>query len=88
MQNLANNVKFGGAKESYMDPLNIVLDRNRDRMNEFLLELTDVDDLSTVGGVCIQTTVIFTLLMLLLHHFRLINILHLVKLKLPPSISP
>lgn len=53
MQNLANNVKFGGVKESYMDPLNIVLDRNRERMNEFLLELTNVEELSTVGDVCL-----------------------------------
>jgi len=51
MQNLANNVKFGGVKESYMDPLNVVLDRNRERMNTFLLSLTDVEELSTVGGI-------------------------------------
>merc|ERR1712137_123432 len=51
MQNLANNVKFGGVKEAYMEPLNVVLDRNRDRMNEFLLALTEVEDLATVGGI-------------------------------------
>ena len=54
MQNLANNVKFGGVKEAYMEPLNVVLDRNRDRMNEFLLALTEVEDLATVGGVCFK----------------------------------
>ena len=53
MQNLANNVKFGGVKEAYMEPLNIVLDRNRDRMNKFLLSLANVDDISSSAGVCI-----------------------------------
>jgi len=51
MQNMANNVKFGGVKEGYMEPLNVVLDRNRDRMNNFLLDLTEVEDLSQVGGI-------------------------------------
>ena len=46
MQNLANNVQFGGVKEYYMGPLNNVLERNRDRLNEFLSELTNVSDLN------------------------------------------
>ena len=51
MQNIANNVEFGGVKEAYMAPLNSVLDRNRERMNEFLDELTNVDDLQTLGDI-------------------------------------
>lgn len=46
MQNLANNVQFGGVKEFFMEPLNVVLERNRDKLNNFLEELTHVDDLS------------------------------------------
>mmetsp|Transcript_371 Transcript_371/g.457 ORF Transcript_371/g.457 Transcript_371/m.457 type:complete len:780 (+) Transcript_371:7-2346(+) len=45
LQNLANNVKFGGVKEFYMAPLNVVLDRNRPIINKFLTRLTEVDDL-------------------------------------------
>jgi Ras GTPase-activating-like protein IQGAP2/3 len=47
LQNLANNVQFGGVKEFYMSPLNVFLDRNRDRLNDFLEGLTRVQDLST-----------------------------------------
>ena len=45
MQNLANNVTFGGVKEYFMEPLNKVLSRNRDRVNRFLEELTNVAEL-------------------------------------------
>ena len=54
MQNIANNVEFGGVKEAYMAPLNVVLDRNRQRMNDFLDELTNVDELQTLGDVCVS----------------------------------
>jgi Ras GTPase-activating-like protein IQGAP2/3 len=47
LQNLANNVQFGGVKEFYMEPLNVFLDRNRDRLNDFLEGLTRVEDLNT-----------------------------------------
>jgi Ras GTPase-activating-like protein IQGAP2/3 len=46
MQNLANNIQFGGVKEYYMGPLNTVLERNCEKLNDFLLELTNVYDLS------------------------------------------
>lgn len=45
MQNLANNVRFGGVKEAYMGVLNAALDRNRERLNNFLDKLCDVDEL-------------------------------------------
>jgi Ras GTPase-activating-like protein IQGAP2/3 len=45
MQNLANNVQFGGVKEAFMDPLNGTLDRNRERLMRFLEELGRVEDL-------------------------------------------
>jgi len=45
MQNLANNVRFGGVKEFFMEPLNVALDRNRQRLNDFLEQMTHVDDL-------------------------------------------
>eukprot|EP01094_Clydonella_sp_ATCC50884_P016576 TRINITY_DN2751_c0_g5_i1.p1 TRINITY_DN2751_c0_g5~~TRINITY_DN2751_c0_g5_i1.p1 ORF type:complete len:782 (+),score=291.28 TRINITY_DN2751_c0_g5_i1:231-2576(+) len=45
MQNLANNVRFGGVKESFMGVLNGALDRNRERLNNFLENLCDVDEL-------------------------------------------
>ena len=51
MQNMANNVQFGGVKENYMEPLNVVLNRNRERMNQFLLDLTDVEELAKVASV-------------------------------------
>mmetsp|Transcript_17716 Transcript_17716/g.53103 ORF Transcript_17716/g.53103 Transcript_17716/m.53103 type:complete len:779 (+) Transcript_17716:136-2472(+) len=45
LQNLANNIRFGGVKEFFMEPLNAVLDRNRERVNSFLEEMTRVEDL-------------------------------------------
>eukprot|EP01087_Luapelamoeba_hula_P013930 TRINITY_DN4018_c0_g1_i1.p1 TRINITY_DN4018_c0_g1~~TRINITY_DN4018_c0_g1_i1.p1 ORF type:complete len:787 (-),score=140.16 TRINITY_DN4018_c0_g1_i1:88-2448(-) len=45
LQNLANNVKFGGVKEFFMAPLNICIDKNKDRLNTFLEELTLVENL-------------------------------------------
>ena len=39
LQNLANNVRFGGMKEAFMQPLNGFLDRSAARMNTFLEEL-------------------------------------------------
>lgn len=45
MQNLANNTQLGGLKEAYMAPLNKFLDSIRPRFNEFLEELTKVEDL-------------------------------------------
>lgn len=45
LQNLANNIQFGGVKEFYMAPLNSVLDSNKPRINNFLEKLTDVEDL-------------------------------------------
>ncbi|EAL62943.1 RasGTPase-activating protein [Dictyostelium discoideum AX4] len=46
LQNLANNIMFGGVKEFFMEPLNVFLDRNKDRLNDFLESLTDVESLS------------------------------------------
>lgn len=45
LQNLANNIQFGGVKEFFMSPLNTVLDKNRERVNRCLEELCRVDDL-------------------------------------------
>eukprot|EP01103_Thecamoeba_quadrilineata_P003545 TRINITY_DN13309_c0_g1_i1.p1 TRINITY_DN13309_c0_g1~~TRINITY_DN13309_c0_g1_i1.p1 ORF type:complete len:755 (+),score=156.25 TRINITY_DN13309_c0_g1_i1:7-2271(+) len=45
LQNLANNVQFGGVKEYFMAPLNPVLESNRDRVNKFLESLCNVVDL-------------------------------------------
>jgi Ras GTPase-activating-like protein IQGAP2/3 len=45
LQNLANNVKFGGVKETYMEPLNGFLSRAGPRLNAFLEELTRVSSL-------------------------------------------
>eukprot|EP01101_Sappina_pedata_P000648 TRINITY_DN10846_c0_g1_i1.p1 TRINITY_DN10846_c0_g1~~TRINITY_DN10846_c0_g1_i1.p1 ORF type:complete len:756 (+),score=287.52 TRINITY_DN10846_c0_g1_i1:30-2297(+) len=45
LQNLANNVQFGGVKEFFMAPLNTVLDKNRARVNTFLDKMTLVDNL-------------------------------------------
>ena len=45
LQNLANNVEFGGVKEFFMSPLNVVLDSNKNRVNDFLEKLTNVTDL-------------------------------------------
>ena len=45
LQNLANNIQFGGVKEFYMAPLNAVLENNKPRLNHFLEKLTDVEDL-------------------------------------------
>ena len=39
LQNLANNVRFGGLKEAFMQPLNGFLDRAAPKMNSFLEEL-------------------------------------------------
>lgn len=47
LQNLANNIQFGGVKEFYMAPLNPVLEKNRERINDFLERLTMVEDLDT-----------------------------------------
>ncbi|EGG15734.1 RasGTPase-activating protein [Cavenderia fasciculata] len=46
MQNLANNIEFGGVKEFFMAPLNTFLDRNKERLNDFLEQLTNVDNLN------------------------------------------
>lgn len=46
LQNLANNVQFGGVKEFFMEPLNPFLDKSKDRLNDFLENLTRVDNLS------------------------------------------
>lgn len=51
MQNLANNVDFGGVKEGYMAPLNPVLERNRERLHDFLDDLTNVNDLNVHIGI-------------------------------------
>ncbi|PRP82379.1 Ras GTPase-activating protein [Planoprotostelium fungivorum] len=45
LQNLANNTQMGGLKEAYMAPLNNFLTKIRPKFNEFLEELTKVDDL-------------------------------------------
>ena len=45
LQNLANNVAFGGVKEEYMTCLNFVLEKNWPVLNAFLDNLTKVDDL-------------------------------------------
>ncbi|KAL6058637.1 Ras GTPase-activating protein [Balamuthia mandrillaris] len=45
LQNLANNIKFGGVKEFYMEPLNVCLEKNRESLNSFLEEMTNVDNL-------------------------------------------
>ncbi len=45
LQNLANNVKFGGVKETYMEPLNPFLARAGPRLNAFLETLTQVSSL-------------------------------------------
>jgi len=45
LQNLANNTQLGGLKEAYMTPLNSFLTNIRPRFNEFLEEITKVDDL-------------------------------------------
>lgn len=45
LQNLANNIQFGGVKEFFMAPLNVVLEKNRERVNRCLEELCRVDDL-------------------------------------------
>lgn len=45
LQNLANNVRFGGLKEFYMEPLNGILDENKVKLNSFLLDMTKVGDL-------------------------------------------
>lgn len=45
LQNLSNNVPFGGVKEFYMESLNPMLDRNTPLMNDFLEHLTEVDEL-------------------------------------------
>jgi len=45
LQNLANNTQFGGVKEFYMAPLNEFLNHSRDSLNQFLEDLTRVDDL-------------------------------------------
>ncbi|KAF2068794.1 hypothetical protein CYY_009886 [Polysphondylium violaceum] len=46
LQNLANNIMFGGVKEFFMEPLNVFLEKNKDRLNDFLEALTKVDNLS------------------------------------------
>lgn len=45
LQNLANNIRFGGVKEFYMEPLNVCIEKNKDRLNKFLEELTCVETL-------------------------------------------
>ncbi|EGC36786.1 Ras GTPase-activating protein [Dictyostelium purpureum] len=46
LQNLANNIMFGGVKEFFMEPLNVFLERNKDRLNDFLESLTEVESLN------------------------------------------
>eukprot|EP01105_Mastigella_eilhardi_P015960 TRINITY_DN3658_c0_g1_i4.p1 TRINITY_DN3658_c0_g1~~TRINITY_DN3658_c0_g1_i4.p1 ORF type:complete len:766 (-),score=261.93 TRINITY_DN3658_c0_g1_i4:91-2388(-) len=46
LQNVANNVSFGGLKEFFMEPLNSMLERCTPRMNNFLERLTEVEDLN------------------------------------------
>ncbi|KAH3767777.1 RasGTPase-activating protein [Pelomyxa schiedti] len=46
LQNIANNVPFGGVKEFYMEQLNPMLERNTPIMNQFMERLTEVEDLS------------------------------------------
>jgi ankyrin repeat protein len=38
LQNLSNNVEFG-SKEQFMVPMNVFIDKNRDRMTQYLTEL-------------------------------------------------
>jgi len=45
LQNLANNIKFGGVKEFYMEHLNVCIDKNKERLNKFLEDLTQVENL-------------------------------------------
>jgi len=45
LQNLSNNISFGGVKEAYMTCLNPVLEKNSPILNSFLDSLTKVDDL-------------------------------------------
>ena len=45
LQNLSNNIAFGGVKEAYMACLNPVLEKNGPILNAFLDSLTKVDDL-------------------------------------------
>lgn len=58
LQNMANNVQFGGVKEFYMEPLNACLDKNRDRINDFLENLTRVDNLSEHLMVLLNCTAV------------------------------
>jgi len=46
LQNVANNVPFGGVKEFFMEALNPMLERNTPIMNAFLERLCDVEDLN------------------------------------------
>ena len=68
MQNLANNVQFGGVKELYMGPLNAVLERNRDKLNAFLSDLTNVADLSDHLNVLSSSSSYYYLLLLLSYY--------------------
>jgi len=45
LQNLANNTQFGGVKEFYMAPLNDFLNGVRPKFNEFMEDLTRVENL-------------------------------------------
>lgn len=45
LQNLANNTQFGGVKEFYMAPLNAFMSNVRTALNDFLENLTRVDNL-------------------------------------------
>ena len=45
LQNVANNVKFGGVKEQFMAPLNAFLNAVQSRVNDFFDELTRVQSL-------------------------------------------
>eukprot|EP00005_Dracoamoeba_jomungandri_P012884 CAMPEP_0174270946 /NCGR_PEP_ID=MMETSP0439-20130205/46340_1 /TAXON_ID=0 /ORGANISM="Stereomyxa ramosa, Strain Chinc5" /LENGTH=694 /DNA_ID=CAMNT_0015360643 /DNA_START=127 /DNA_END=2208 /DNA_ORIENTATION=+ len=45
LQNLANNMKFGGVKEFYMEPLNICIEKNKEKLNSFLEDMTRVENL-------------------------------------------
>jgi Ras GTPase-activating-like protein IQGAP2/3 len=47
LQNLANNTRFGGHKEFFMEPMNEFLEEAGARMNAFLEALCNVDDLDS-----------------------------------------
>eukprot|EP01130_Rhizamoeba_saxonica_P015529 TRINITY_DN699_c0_g1_i2.p1 TRINITY_DN699_c0_g1~~TRINITY_DN699_c0_g1_i2.p1 ORF type:complete len:494 (+),score=90.10 TRINITY_DN699_c0_g1_i2:558-2039(+) len=50
LQTLGNNLRYSPSKEGYMLAMNDVIDRNRERINQFLIQLADVDDVFQKGA--------------------------------------